>query len=165
MARNARLVEPGTPFHPVRRCSATREVPAENKIGTSMTVEPTANGNTGTAARYDIENRPTCSTPPDNKRIWEGAAYTTETDTFSEDRFTLYGLDGQRVGIYRIRNRMSPPDTINMRFVTMEENVWVGKRLLKTRKGTTTEVVLQDRLGSVLFRYNANTDAKKAYAY
>ncbi|MBL8295561.1 MAG: RHS repeat-associated core domain-containing protein [Bryobacterales bacterium] len=52
-----------------------------------------------------------------------------------------------------------------MRFVTMEENVWVGKKLLKTRKGTTTEVVLQDRLGSVLFRYNANTDAKKAYAY
>jgi RHS repeat-associated protein len=60
---------------------------------------------------------------------------------------------------------MTPPDTINMRFVTMEENVWVGKKLLKTRKGTTTEVVLQDRLGSVLFRYNANTDAKKAYAY
>ncbi|MBL8292352.1 MAG: RHS repeat-associated core domain-containing protein [Bryobacterales bacterium] len=52
-----------------------------------------------------------------------------------------------------------------MRFVTMEENVWVGKKLLKTRKGTTTEVVLQDRLGSVLFRYNANTDTKKAYAY
>ncbi|MBL8295559.1 MAG: hypothetical protein JNN08_27185, partial [Bryobacterales bacterium] len=97
-----------------------------------MTFEPTAdndaNGNAGSAACYDIENRPTCSTPytyaigyaPDNKRIWEGAAYNdpgTGHD-FSEDRFTLYGLDGQRVGIYRIRNRMSPPDTINMRFVT-----------------------------------------------
>ncbi|MBL8290417.1 MAG: RHS repeat-associated core domain-containing protein [Bryobacterales bacterium] len=132
-----------------------------------MTVEPTANGSGGAAACYDIEKSPHRSTPPDNKRIWDGAAYNdpgTGHD-FSEDRFTLYGLDGQRVGIYRIRNRITPPDTINMRFVTMEENVWVGKKLLKTRKGTTTEVVLQDRLGSVLFRYNANTDAKKAYAY
>jgi hypothetical protein len=99
---------------------------------------------------YDVANRMTLSAnigfgigyAPDNKRVWERRNPGDET---YQERVMFYGVDGMRLGIYKVKFATNPT---HIRFHKITESIYFGSKLT----WQNGERIVTDRLGSVVQR-------------
>jgi RHS repeat-associated protein len=99
---------------------------------------------------YDVANRMTLSAniglgigyAPDNKRVWERRNPGDET---YQERVMFYGVDGMRLGIYKVKFATNPT---HIRCHKITESIYFGSKLI----WQNGERIVTDRLGSVVQR-------------
>ncbi|MCC6589029.1 MAG: hypothetical protein IT168_20190 [Bryobacterales bacterium] len=110
---------------------------------------------------YDVENRYTgggaFGYAPDNKQVLRYRTYYVEGEEQQDTRLTFYGIDGKRLGIYKLLKQSGAGGLL--RADKVQENVYVAGRLI----WQSGEFIVTDRLGSVVLRRSQGVVQKFSY--
>ena len=129
-----------------------------------------ANGNAGAATSYDIDNRLIVGGSylygydGGNKRVTKSAPinYDEDGNVYGEELLMFYGAGGERLAEFTMSIvKFGVPTQHYLRFTEKKTLVWFGSKLLRDGKYN----VVQDRLGSVRYRYDITTGTSSTADY